>query len=93
MSISQLENKIKSLQTEIERLGRALEAESKNEAKYNTSLKRTVNSITKHTSPSMLKSKQRSIDSDTEKQLEIKRWGPMDIFRVLHFFVTFLCCF
>lgn len=67
MSISQLENKIKSLQTEIERLGRALEAESKNEAKYNTSLKRTVNSITKHTSPSMLKSKQRSIDSDTEK--------------------------
>ena len=67
MSVSQLENRIKSLQVEIERLSKELETETKNEARYNTALNRTMKSITKHTSPSMLKSKQRSIDSDTEK--------------------------
>ena len=67
MSISQLENRIKSLQVEIERLSKDLETETKNEARYNTALNRTMKSITKYTSPSMLKSKQRSIDSDTEK--------------------------
>ena len=65
MSISQLENRIKSLQVEIERLNKDLETETKNEARYHTALNRTMKSITKHTSPSMLKSKQRSIDSDT----------------------------
>ena len=56
MSISQLENRIKSLQVEIERLNKDLETETKNEARYNTALNGTMKSITKHTSPSMLKS-------------------------------------
>ena len=67
MSTSQIESKIKSLSSEIEKLGRDYEAEVKREAGYRASIKRTTNSITKNTSASMLKSKQRSISSDNEK--------------------------
>lgn len=67
MSTSRIESKIKSLSSEIEKLGRDYEAEVKREAGYRASIKRTTNSITKNTSASMLKSKQRSISSDNEK--------------------------
>lgn len=67
MSISQIESKIKSLQFDIEKLNKDLEAETKKEAGYRASINRTVRSINKNTSVSMLKSKQRSIDSDEEK--------------------------
>lgn len=67
MSTSQIESKIKSLSSEIEKLGRDYEAEVKREAGYRASIKRTTNSITKNTSASMLKSKQHSISLDNEK--------------------------
>lgn len=67
MSISQIENKIKSLQSEIERLGKALTDETKREAKYRSSIRRTENSVTKNTSLSSLKTKQRSISSDNDR--------------------------
>ncbi|MCC8067440.1 MAG: TIR domain-containing protein [Clostridiales bacterium] len=67
MSISQVENKIKSLQSDIERLGKALSDETRKEAKYRGSIRRTEKSVTKNTSPSSLKTKQRSISSDNDK--------------------------
>ena len=67
MAISQIESKIKSLQSEIERLGRDLEAESKREEGYTKNITREQKSINKNTSPSTLKSKQRSIESYADK--------------------------
>ena len=67
MSISQIENKIKSLQRDIERLGKDLESEIKREASYYNSIARTKRSITKNTSLSTLKSKERSINNDADK--------------------------
>lgn len=67
MAISQIESKIKSLQSEIERLGRDLEAESKREEGYTKNITREQKSINKNTSPSALKSKQRSIESYSDK--------------------------
>ena len=66
MSISQIENKIKSLQRDIERLGKDLESEIKREASYYNSIARTKRSITKNTSLSTLKSKERSINNDAD---------------------------
>ena len=67
MSISQIESKIKSLQSEITRLNKAYTDEAKKECGYLTSASRTQKSITKNTSPSMLKTKLKSISSDSEK--------------------------
>ena len=67
MSISQIESKIKSLQSEIARLNKAYTDEAKKESGYLTSANRTQKSITKNTSPSMLKTKLKSISSDSEK--------------------------
>ena len=67
MSISQIESKIKSLQSEIARLNKAYTDEAKKESGYLTSASRTQKSITKNTSPSMLKTKLKSISSDSEK--------------------------
>ena len=67
MSISQIESKIKSLQSEIARLNKAYTDEAKKECGYLTSASRTQKSITKNTSPSMLKTKLKSISSDSEK--------------------------
>lgn len=67
MSISQIESKIKSLQSEIARLNKAYADEAKKESGYLTSVSRTQKSITKNTSPSMLKTKLKSISSDSEK--------------------------
>ena len=67
MSISQIENKIKSLQRDIERLGKELESEAKREASYYNSIARTKRSITKNTSLSTLKTKERSINNDADK--------------------------
>ena len=67
MSISQIESKIKSLQSEIARLNKAYTDEAKKESGYLTSVSRTQKSITKNTSPSMLKTKLKSISSDSEK--------------------------
>ena len=65
--ISQIESKIKSLQSEIARLNKAYTDEAKKECGYLTSASRTQKSITKNTSPSMLKTKLKSISSDSEK--------------------------
>ncbi|WP_244092936.1 toll/interleukin-1 receptor domain-containing protein [Blautia glucerasea] len=67
LSISQIESKIKSLQSEITRLNKAYTDEAKKECGYLTSASRTQKSITKNTSPSMLKTKLKSISSDSEK--------------------------
>ncbi|MFR3699596.1 MAG: toll/interleukin-1 receptor domain-containing protein [Coprococcus sp.] len=67
LSISQIESKIKSLQSEIARLNKAYTDEAKKECGYLTSASRTQKSITKNTSPSMLKTKLKSISSDSEK--------------------------
>ena len=67
MSISQIESKIKSLQSEIARLNKAYTDEAKKECGYLTSASGTQKSITKNTSPSMLKTKLKSISSDSEK--------------------------
>ena len=50
MSISQIESKIKSLQSEIARLNKAYTDEAKKECGYLTSASRTQKSITKNTS-------------------------------------------
>lgn len=73
MAISQIESKIKSLQSEIERLGRDLEAESKREASYAKIITREQKSINKNTSLSTLKTKQRSIDSYADKVNKSKK--------------------
>ena len=67
MSTSQIESKIKSLQSEIARLNKAYTDEAKKECGYLTSASRAQKSITKNTSPSMLKAKLKSISSDSEK--------------------------
>lgn len=73
MSINQIESKIKSLQGEIDRLSRNLEAEVKKEAGYTASINRTTKSITKNTSASSLRTKMRSIESDTDKVNKSKK--------------------
>ena len=67
MSISQIESKIKSLQAEINRLNRQNTEEAKKEAKAQENIRRTQKSITKNTSLSSLKTKQRTIASETDK--------------------------
>jgi len=67
LSISQIESKIKSLQSEIARLNKAYTDEAKKECGYLTSASRPQKSITKNPSPSMLKTKLKSISSDSEK--------------------------
>lgn len=67
MSISQIESKIKSLQAEITRLNRQNTEEAKKEAKAQENIRRTQKSITKNTSLSSLKTKQRTIVSETDK--------------------------
>lgn len=67
MSISQIESKIKSLQTEIGRLNKQNTTEAGKEAKAQEAIRRTQKSITKSTSLSSLKSKQRTIASETDK--------------------------
>ncbi len=67
MSISQIESKIKSLQTEIGRLNKQNATEAGKEAKAQEAIRRTQKSITKSTSLSSLKSKQRTIASETDK--------------------------
>lgn len=67
MSISQIESKIKSLQAEITRLNRQNTEEAKKEAKAQENIRRTQKSITKNTSLSSLKTKQRTIASETDK--------------------------
>ena len=64
MSISQIESKIKSLQAEITRLNRQNAEEAKKEAKAQENIRRTQKSITKNTSLSSLKTKQRTIASE-----------------------------
>lgn len=67
MLISQIESKIKSLQTEIARLNKQNTDEAKKEAKALEYIRRTQKSITKNTSLTSLKSKQRIIASETDK--------------------------
>ena len=67
MSISQIESKIRSLQHDIEYLSKDLESEAKREAGYYSSIARTKKSITKNTSLSSLKTKERSISSDADR--------------------------
>ena len=67
MSISQIESKIKSLQAEITRLNRQNAEEAKKEAKAQENIRRTQKSITKNTSLSSLKTKQRTIASEIDK--------------------------
>ena len=67
VSISQIESKIKSLQAEINRLNRQNTEEAKKEAKAQENIRRTQKSITKNTSLSSLKTKQRTIVSETDK--------------------------
>ena len=67
MSISQIESKIKSLQTEITRLNKQNTTEAGKEAKAQEAIRRTQKSITKFTSLSSLKTKQRTIASETDK--------------------------
>lgn len=55
------------MQHDIERLGKDLEAETKKEASYYSSIARTKRSITRNTSISSLKIKERSINSDADK--------------------------
>lgn len=64
MSISQIESKIKSLQSEIARLNKQNADEAKKEAKAQENIRRTQKSITKNTS---LKTKQRTISNETDK--------------------------
>ena len=64
---SQIESKIKSLQAEITRLNRQNAEEAKKEAKAQENIRRTQKSITKNTSLSSLKTKQRTIASETDK--------------------------
>lgn len=67
MSISQIENKIKSLQSEIARLNKQNTDEAKKEAQAHGNIRRTQKSITKNTSLASLKTKQRTIVSETDK--------------------------
>lgn len=67
MSISQIESKIKSLQAEITRLNKRNTEEAKKEAKAQENIRRTQKSITKNTSLSSLKTKQRTIASEIDK--------------------------
>lgn len=67
MSISQIESKIRSLQHDIEHLNRDLESEAKREAGYYSSIARTKKSITKNTTLTSLRTKERSINSDSDK--------------------------
>lgn len=67
MSINTLENKIKFLNSEIERLGRALEQENKRELSYEKAIRRIKKTIGKNTSMSQLKNKKRTIDNYNEK--------------------------
>ncbi len=62
MSISLLQNEIKNLSSEIARLNKNLTDEQKNEAKKMSEISRISRSITKNTSISMLKSKNRQIE-------------------------------
>ena len=67
MSISQIESKIKSLQAGITRLNKRNTEEAKKEAKAQENIRRTQKSITKNTSLSSLKTKQRTIASEIDK--------------------------
>lgn len=67
MSITQIEGKIKSLQSEIEWLNKSIESETKTEARYLASINRTRKSISKNTSAASLRSKERSIANDQDK--------------------------
>lgn len=67
VSISQIESKIKSLQAEITRLNKRNTEEAKKEAKAQENIRRTQKSITKNTSLSSLKTKQRTIASEIDK--------------------------
>ena len=67
MSISQIESKIKSLQAGIARLNKQNTTEAGKEAKAREAIRRTQKSITKSTSLSSLKAKQRTIASETDK--------------------------
>ena len=62
MSISLLQNEIKNLSSEIARLNKSLADEQRNEAKKMSEISRINRSITKNTSISMLKSKNRQIE-------------------------------
>ena len=79
MSVSTIESKLRSLQSELERLNKSLEQEEKKELSYVSSIGRTEKSITKNTSLSALKTKQKSIsgykdkvNASKKKQSEIK---------------------
>ncbi len=79
MSVSTVESKLRSLQSELQRLSRSLEQEEKRELSYLNSKTRTEKSITKNTSASTLKSKMRTIsgyqdkvNASRKKQSEIK---------------------
>ena len=67
MSISQIESKIKALQSEITRLNKSYISENKKEDDYVASASRTRKSITKNTSANMLKTKLKSISADNER--------------------------
>ena len=79
MSVSTVESKLRSLQSELQRLSRSLEQEEKRELSYLNSKTCTEKSITKNTSASTLKSKMRTIsgyqdkvNASRKKQAEIK---------------------
>jgi hypothetical protein len=79
LSVSTIESKLRSLQSELERLNKSLEQEEKKELSYVSSIGRTEKSITKNTSLSALKTKQKSIsgykdkvNASKKKQSEIK---------------------
>ena len=67
MSVSTVESKLRSLQSELQRLSRSLEQEEKRELSYLNSKTRTEKSITKNTSASTLKSKMRTISGYQDK--------------------------
>ncbi|PXV91696.1 hypothetical protein C8E03_103257 [Lachnotalea glycerini] len=73
MSISSIESKLRSLQSEVERLSRELEREGNKEVGYLKDIQRIEKSVNKNTSITQIKSKQRSIDSDNEKILKSRK--------------------
>ncbi len=73
MSVSSIETKIRSLQSEVERLSRELEREGNKEIGYLKDIQRIEKSVNKNSSITQMKSKQRLIDSDNEKILKSRK--------------------
>ena len=67
MSINQITNKIKSLEREIEKIGKDIESEAKKEAGYLSAVSRTKKTIPKNATATTLRSKQRTIQNNIEK--------------------------